>query len=359
MCYNKRKRWCEKLSDSKVYYDGTKLLSMKDINGNTPEIYICTTNRTGGKTTFFNRLCVNKFNEKKGKFCVLYRYISELDDCATKFFKDIGGLFFPNHNMTSKPRAKGIYHELYFDKNCCGYAIPLNAADKIKRYSHLFNDVERMLLDEFQSESNDYCADEVRKFRSIHTSIARGNGKMVRRVPVYLVGNPITLLNPYYVALGISNRLTDKVKFLKGTGFVLEQGYNEAASKAQAESAFNSAFIDEQFNDYLAQGVYLNDNLAFIEKMQGVSRYVCTLRYNDCDYAVREFANEGIMYCDDRADTTFANRISVTTNDHKINYVMLKKNDLFLLRLRFLFEHGAFRFKNLKCKEAVLKALSY
>ena len=50
------------------YYDGTKLLSMKDINGNTPEIYMCTTNRTGGKTTYFGRLCVNRFLKHKEKF---------------------------------------------------------------------------------------------------------------------------------------------------------------------------------------------------------------------------------------------------------------------------------------------------
>lgn len=41
------------------YYDGTRLLSMLDANGNKPEIYICTTNRTGGKTTYFGRLLIN------------------------------------------------------------------------------------------------------------------------------------------------------------------------------------------------------------------------------------------------------------------------------------------------------------
>ena len=40
------------------YYDGTKLLSMLDINGKRPEIYMTTTNRTGGKTTYFGRLLV-------------------------------------------------------------------------------------------------------------------------------------------------------------------------------------------------------------------------------------------------------------------------------------------------------------
>ena len=47
--------------DKPIYYDGTKLLSLKDIDGNQPEIYLCTTNRTGGKTTYFSRLLVNRF----------------------------------------------------------------------------------------------------------------------------------------------------------------------------------------------------------------------------------------------------------------------------------------------------------
>lgn len=69
------------------YYDGTKLLSMLDLNGNKPEIYLCTTNRTGGKTTYFGRLCVNRFFDKKEKFCLVYRYNYELDDCAESSIK--------------------------------------------------------------------------------------------------------------------------------------------------------------------------------------------------------------------------------------------------------------------------------
>lgn len=341
------------------YYDGTKLLSLKDINGNEPEIYICTTNRTGGKTTYFNRLLVNNYLKKGKKFCILYRYVYELDDCASKFFKDISGLFFPNHIMQSKKKAKGIYHELILDDKCCGYAIAINSADNIKKYSHLFNDVSYIMLDEFQSETNKYCPDEVNKFRSIHTSIARGNGEMVRRVPVFLVGNPVSIINPYYVAMGICNRLNENVRFLRGNGYVLEQGHNENAENAQKQSGFNKAFNDDTYTAYSAEGVYLNDNLAFIEKPKGKSMYICTLRYENQDFAVREFAEMGIVYCDDKADSTFNTRISVTTNDHQINYVMLRRNDMFLIHLRFLFERGCFRFKNLKCKEAVLKALSY
>ena len=71
------------------YYDGTKLLSLKDINGKTPEVFMCTSNRSAGKTTYFNRLVVNRFIKRGEKFALLYRFNYELDGCDEKFFKDI------------------------------------------------------------------------------------------------------------------------------------------------------------------------------------------------------------------------------------------------------------------------------
>ena len=342
-----------------TYYDGTKLLSLNDINGNKPELYLCTTNRTGGKTTYFGRLLVNRFFDKGEKFGLIYRFNYELDDCADKFFKDIGKLFFQDKIMTNKRRASGIYHELFIDNVSCGYALSLNSCDQLKKYSHLFNDIKRMLFDEFQSESNHYCNDEVRKFISLHTSVARGNGEQIRYVPVFMLSNPVSIINPYYTELGISNRLRDDTKFLKGDGYVLEQGYIESASKAQKESGFNRAFARNTYVAYSAECVYLNDNKAFIDKPTGSGRYVGTLRYNGRDYGIREYSDLGIVYCDDKPDFTFKFKITVTTEDHNINYVMLKRNDLFIANMRYLFERGCFRFKDLRCKEAVLKALSY
>lgn len=341
------------------YYDGTKLLSMLDINGKKPEIYMCTTNRTGGKTTYFARLCVNRFFDKKEKFMLVYRYNYELDDCADKFYKDINKLFFHNTIMTSKRRASGIFHELFIDEESCGYSVSLNSADQIKKYSHLFSDVQRMMFDEFQSETNHYCTDEIQKFLSVHTSVARGNGEQIRYVPVYMCANPVSIINPYYVEMGISERLRDDTKFLKGDGFVLEQGFVESASVAQKESGFNRAFAKNTYVAYSSECVYLNDNKAFIEKPEGASRYLATIKYKGTNYGIREFAESGVIYCDDRSDDTFKMKITVTTDDHEINYVMLKRNDLFLTQLRYFFERGCFRFKDLRCKEAVLKALSY
>jgi hypothetical protein len=101
------------------------------------------------------------------------------------------------------------------------------------------------------------------------------------------------------------------------------------------------------------------DNQSFIERPTGIGRYLGTINYMGTDYALREFAKDGIIYCDDKPDSSYRYKIAVTTDDHQINYVMLNRNDLFISNMRLLFERGCFRFKDLRCKEAVMKLVSY
>lgn len=342
-----------------AYYDGGRLLDQKDLNGNIPEIFICTSNRNAGKTTYFASKLVKQYKKKGVKFMLVFRYKYELDGAAEKFFKDIQPLFFPDDQMSSKIRNKGVFAELLFNDKPCGAAVSLNTAEQIKKISHLFNDIDVMFFDEFMPESNIYLPDEVGKLMSIHTSVARGHGKQVRYVPVWMCGNPYTILNPYYTALGITGRLRKDTKFLRGDGWVMEQGFNESAAEAQKGSAFMRAFSGEKYAAYAAEGVYLADNESFIEKPEGVGKYLATIRYENGEYALRQFPELGIIYCDDHADRSFPLRIAVTTEDHAINYVMLHMNDIFISNMRFYFEHGAFRFKDLRCKNAVIQMLSY
>lgn len=348
-----------------TFYDGTKLLSMSDINGNKPEIYICTSNRSAGKTTFFNRYFIKRFLNYGEKFVLIYRFKYELDSIAEKFFNGVKTLFFTDYNMTAKSKAGGMYYDLLLSKNgdskseICGYAIALNCADQIKKYSHLMNDAQRMLFDEFQSETNHYATNELNKLISVHTSLARGEGKQYRYLPIFMLSNNVSLLNPYFVALGVSTRLRENTNFLRGNGFVLEQGYNTSASKALESSAFNQAFQQADYVKYASQKSYLNDNTAFIDSPKGKSKYLCTIRFKNKNFGVFEFAEEGIIFCSDNADVSYPLKLAVTTEDLRINYVMIKKNDLFISNLRYYFDNGCFRFKNLLCKECILSTLSY
>lgn len=341
------------------YYDGTKLLSMTDSNGNKPEIYLCTTNRTGGKTTYFNKLVTKKYLKNSSKFGLFFRYKYELQDCAEKFFKDIGELFFDGYKMTSVSRGSGMFHELFLNDVSCGYAMAINSANQLKKYSHFFNDIDRIIFDEFQSEDNTYCSNEIKKFISLHQSIARGKGKQNRYVPVYMLGNTVSILNPYYVELGIADRLQGDTKFMKGDGWVLEQGFVESASIASLDSAFNRAFSNNKYVAYASQTIYLNDEDSFVEQINGKNRYFCTLKYDGCYYAVRYYTEQGIMYCDKRVDMQHPIRLSVTTSDHCENQVMLNNQRDFMDILRKYFDSGMFRFKDQQCKRTIIRAICY
>lgn len=351
-----------------MYYDGTKLLSLRDINGNKPELFLCTSNRSAGKTTFFTRLAFNRFFKRKEKTIFLYRFSYELAGCADKIFKEVSALFFPEYTLISKPCGRGLYHELYIGKKTdaenwktsfkhCGYAVSLNSADALKKLSHLFSDTKLMIFDEFQSETGHYCQNEIERFISLHTSIARGNGSQVKYLPVIMISNPVTILNPYFITLGISSRLDNKTKYLRGDGYVLEQSFNVSASDAQKKSAFNRAFSGNKYIAYAAESVYLNDKRSFIDKPSGRSFYIATIRYNGVDYGIREYTDKGIVYCDDHPDLSFKYRITTTLDDHTPNYLLAKRNDVVLSTIKFFFEKGLCRFKNMECKAAVLSCV--
>lgn len=341
------------------FYDGTKLLSLTDLNGQQPELYLTTGNRSIGKTTWFNRYAVKRFKEKHKKFCLVYRWNYELSDCADKFFKDIQRLFFPTDIMTDKRRANGIFVELFLNEESCGYCVTLNNADSLKKFSHLLSDVEMMIFDEFQSENNRYCPNEINKLLSIHTSIARGQGQQVRRVPVYMLSNKVSLVNPYFLSLGISDRLKDDTKYLKGDGYVLEQTFMQNVADVQLDSGFNRAFKDEDYIAYSAMNVYLNDNNAFIEKPSGACKYVATLKNNDKLYSIKYYYEAGLYYVDKSVDEDFKTKVTFDAGSHDANFIMMNTSSDYVIMLRNMFERGLVRFKNQECKSAFFEMLKY
>lgn len=342
-----------------TYYDGTKLLSMKDLKGETPEIFMTTTNRSAGKTTYFGRLAIRRFLKNKSKFLLLYRFNYELTSCSDKFFKDLQKLFFSNYEMSEKRMANGIYVELYLNDEPCGYATALNYADQLKKFSHLLSDVDMIIFDEFQSETNHYCPNEINKFLSIHTSVARGGGDQVRYLPVYMISNAVSLINPYYLSLGIADRLQKDTKYLKGDGFVLEQGFYEEVAKEQLDSGFNRAFKNEKYVAYSSQNIYLNDNACLIEKLKGPNRYICTIKRGNQFYSLKNYIDENVYYIDNTYDETCPQRLTISANDQEVGFKFIGPGSLYISMLKRAFECGRLRFKNQQCKALAFEIMKY
>ena len=131
----------------------------------------------------------------------------------------------------------------------------------------------------------------------------------------------------------ISNRLTPETNFLRGRGFVLENGFNDSAAAAISNSTFNSAF-DDSYNEYnTKKGVFLNDSNTFIEKITGNSKYLFTLKCEGKFYSVSEVVDQGIVYVSDSYDKSYKIVIAVDVDDHDVNYVLLSHYDKYISKL--------------------------
>lgn len=347
------------MAEKLEFYDGTKLLSLKDIDGETPAIFVSTGGRGVGKTTKYNKMAVNRFKKGKGKFLLLYRWLYELSDVAEKFFKDIKELFFPEDTMSEKIKAKGHYVELKLNDAVCGYAVAVNDANTVKKLSHFFNDVTLMLFDEFVPEDGRYCPRELDKLQSIYSSIARGHGEPCRYVQLIMISNKITLMNPYFEEWGFSCRIQNDTKYLRGRGVVLESYSNEEISQRKQEAAFSRAFSGSKYQAYANTDVYLNDNLTFIETIKEQTEYVCTVSYKGQDFAIRKCIPLGVLYCDKNVDKSYPVRLALTTADMRTNYILMENFGYLIQQLRTVFNQGAFRFKDLACKECVFELIGH
>lgn len=338
------------------YYDGTKLLSLSDKNKKKPEIYLSVTNRTAGKTTYFTRLLINRWLKRKQQFGVLIRFAVDLK-IMCNYFDDVVGMFFPNikilgHVISNKYIE--FRHYINDTYEICGFGLVLNDPDFVKRHSKIFNKIEHIFFDEFQSETDRYVNDEIDSWISIHTSIARGQGKQSRYVPYYMASNPISIFNPYYNALGITSKL-NKLNYIQGDGWVLEHQLYETAATANQSSIFNQSVSNKQ-TQYLMSFQYLNDDDNYVQSIPGVSEYITTIVYNKKKYAIRYFPDQTIIFVSANIDPT-APILTKNKLDYEHQIAFVTPNNIILRRLKKFFETGAVIFQSAPAKTAFLSLL--
>lgn len=174
-----------------------------------------------------------------------------------------------------------------------------------------------------------------------------------------MISNAVTLINPYYLSLGICDRLQRNTKYLKGDGFVLEQGFYQDVANLQQGSAFNRAFKDEKYIAYASQNIYLNDNECLIDKMNGRNRYIVTVKYNGKLFSIKYYYDEGLYYVDSSADESYPDKIVINANEQDSGFRFTGDGSLYIQLLRKVFECGNIRFKNQQCKSLLFDMLKY
>lgn len=335
------------------FYIGNKLLSLRDLNGNKPEIFMCCGNRTAGKTFFFKRWFVKRALEKHERFVVFVRQVEAIKDAYMGFWADIGPIVWPNKQMTQRPLLHGKAGLLSIDGVPVGYVVSLNDPDTIKRNSSLFADAQRGFFDEFQSESGKYLAKEFQKFNSVRLSIARGGaqGTHSRYFPVYMCSNMVTEFNPYFEALKCLPSKRDK--FLRGDGWVLEQTFNVKAAEAIKK---NFKTLSDKELQYATRNEYLLDTNTFVDKVPGTKTCACMIRYEGKRYGIWQ-TQQGFYYVSSKlwAETPFV--FALDNDSHNTDSIYITKSMPVAKALRKAYDMGNMRFENQGSKNAFVLAM--
>jgi len=345
------------------FYSGYELLSKTDKNGTKPEIYAALTNRSAGKSTFFNGYLVRKYIRTGQKFILLYRNKYEVDRAGDGFFNDISTLFYPDLAMDQQTGVKNGFDILRIGLKSdekkehfevCGFATSLAASELVKRYSHLLSDAGIILMDELFPENGVYLKDEIRRFMSIHDSLSRGHYQHSKYLPVIMVGNLIDLFNPYFDALGIVDSLLLDSHFTRGDGFVIEQDFNEASAQAHKESSFHRALSGADYAAASQEKIYLNTDYDMIDNsVCDIGRYILTIRYNSSLYSVRYNEQGFFYYISDRPDPSFALQHAATEKDIT-EQAIYNPSSPYRKMIKDKYRQNLCKFRNLKCKSAAM-----
>ena len=343
-----------------LFYNGSRLINQKDINGLVPAYFIVDGNRSDGKTTWFVRMLLNRF--KKGrirKFMIVKRFKYQLPNTDEKLFKLVHERWFKSDQLSSKKREQGQYLELFFNNKACGYVVDVNSAFKLKDISQYFTDTDAIFMDEFQAL--EYADDEIKKFHTLITSVCRGLDQPSRYVPVYMCCNHISSLNPYYKAWGVSSQVDQMQKgFIRGDGFVIERDFNEKVAAIQADSAMNRPFKNSDIYQHSVNNTSFIDNYNFVEKLRtGKFDYICNIIVDKQYISLRRVYDiPGVnYYFSDQVNKSHNTNFVIKSNDHDQDTFLLKRNIQFLMAMKNQFDHGFVRFSSLEVKEKAFEFL--
>lgn len=334
-----------------LYYTCNKVMSY-----GTPFIFTMG-NRSIGKTFSFTSLCINKFLKQGRKFIYMRRYDDDLKLVAPSFFDNVREKYT---NVSLEVDGNGkTSTRFYINGEVAGITIALSRGFKFKSVN--LCDYDIIFYDEFVNEDNAYLPNEVSKCLSFYQSVARGFGQPIREeVKFIFVGNHVSLNNPYFRELKIRDHISIGTNYCvdPDRAWTVEFTNNTSIADTISKTPFGKMIAKTKYGEYaLKSQFYLDDN-TFIQRPTGKSSYLCTLYFRDRGYGVYEYEEEGLYYISKNVDKTYKTVFSLTTKDHKPNYMMLYKNrvnPVFNL-LKYAFDNALLRFD---CDESKLMFLEF
>ena len=326
-----------------MYYDYTKVLSYSAM------LNFILGERGVGKSYGAKKMAIKKYLKKNRKFIYLRRYDTELKKSLkdNEFFKDIA--IDPDFKDL-KLYVKG--DKFMLDNKVIGYAIPLSKASIYK--SVPFPDVDIIIFDEFIIDNGTYhyLPDEPEKLLDFMETVGR-----LRDIQVFLLGNAISIANPYFDYFNISLPYNSDIKTYKDGIILINYIKNEAYRKVKHKSKFGKLIENTKYSEYAIDNAFLKDNNNFIKKKTAEAKFFFKIILNKHDYGVWIDYNTSEMFISKAVNNTTLIQITFDYKDHNEKTILLKTRSVFFQNLITHYDNGLLFFENQQIKSDITRLI--
>ena len=306
-----------------------------------------------GKSYGAKKMVIKDFLRNGDQFIYLRRYKTELDTAVPTFFDDIiANEEFGETAFKVKKNKK--LAEFQINGETAGYAIALSTSSILKSSS--FPKVKTIIYDEFIIDKGvyHYLKDEPTKFLEAVETIGR-----LRDIKVYLLGNAVSIINPYWSYWNLSTPYGGEFKRFKDGLIVVNCPRNEEYEKAKRESKFGRLIEGTEYGDYAIENQWLRDSNTFIEKKTPESKYWATIVINGVNIGIWRDFSTSTVFLSDHYNPNCSMKIACTAEDHQENTILASLNSHPILKLIMIaYKNGQLRFSNMKVKGVAMKLIS-
>lgn len=347
--------------DTSIFWDIDRTLTHNAL------INIIVGNRGGGKSYGAKTRGIKNFINKGEQFGYIRRYRDDLKKPLEQFYKDIAQEF-PDHEC--KVEGDKVYirikagneKEKWTEKDIAGYGFSLSTANNKKSMS--YPNVTMLIFDEFLLEEGNqrYLPNEVEKLLNLYETVARP-GSNHPRVSLWLLGNAISVTNPYFLYFNLKMPTTkDKNdKWIwkhPNKPILVEDVRNEGFIDVKKKTEFGRLVHGTNYADFSIENKFLLDDDTFIEKKSQKARHAFNFTYKGKEFGVWFDFTEGKIWVSSAVDPSGL-MYSFTMKDHRPNTMLFKtKNKSYWLKNFFeAFKQGTLYFENMNIKNMCYEVL--
>lgn len=319
-----------------------------------------------GKTYKVKTWGTSRFEKFEERFIYLRRYDTDLINMKG-FFDDLSGEDEEKKEHW-KVRSKGDERLFLYDGEIGGYFGSFTSLAHTRSVS--FSGVVNVFFDEFMAGLGQrYRKDEFNEFLSIIDTLNRYTCDNMR---IFLLGNNVTLYNPYFLELGYTGSHAGEfwAPVRKGPLKPGECGYkyDTVIQRVEPNGELLDAFKNSRFGRFIEGSEYANhslynktltENYDFIGKKSGDSYPMFNFLVDKIFYSVWCSSKTGRFFvCNGKVNdvVTYSSGGNDGFSEGTFNINALKLNGKYKYFVN-AYNTGYLYFENLRCKSAALKIM--